>query len=209
MRKIITISREFGSGGRELGKRLAEHLGLDYFDGEIVEELSKETNLDKDYLTGKLEKAVAHYPASVARSFSRIAGASNSAMLIAKQQKVIKALAQDKDCVIVGRGADSVLADMKPYKIFVYADMSSKIARCKSRMEGGEAASDKTVERQIKSVDKNRKALNDLYSSHVWGDKSGYNLCVNTTGMVIKDIIRSIAEIITQYFDSIQNGGNQ
>ena len=201
MKKIITVSREFGSGGRELGKRLAEYFNLNYFDSEIAEALSKQTNLGREYIDSKLENGVARYSVSNARSFSRISQASNSAMLIAKQHKIIKEIAENGDCLFVGRGADAVLAEYNPFKIFVYADMPSKIARCKSRLSEGESASEKDIERKIKSIDKSRKSTHDLYSAYTWGDKSAYNLCINTTGLNIGDIIPAVAEIIKNYFE--------
>lgn len=200
MRKIITVSREFGSGGREFGKRLAEHLGVGYFDGEVVEALARQTSLDKGYLDKVLENGVTHFPASYANSFSRISAASNSAMLIAKQHNVIKEIAKNNDCVIVGRGADSVLDDLKPFKIFVYADMAAKIARCRGRMPEGENPSDKELEKKIKGIDKGRRTTHDLYSSFVWGDKAAYNLCVNTSGLSIESVVPAVAEIISDYF---------
>ncbi|MDE6442621.1 MAG: cytidylate kinase-like family protein [Clostridia bacterium] len=201
MKKIITVSREFGSGGRELGKRLADYLGLSYFDSEIAEEMSKQTNLDMDYLSGKLERGVAHYPATFASSFSRISSASNSAMLIAKQHKIIKDIAKINDCVIVGRGADAVLSEYAPFKIFVYADMPAKIERCKNRAPEGEKLTDKELEKKIKSIDKGRKSMYDIFSSHAWGEKSAYNLCINTTGLDIENIIPAVAGIVNAYFN--------
>lgn len=202
MRKIITISREFGSGGREIGKRLADCLNLSYYDSEIVEALSRETNLDKDYLNGKLENGITHYPISFAHSFSSYT--SNSAMILAKQHRLIKEIAENNDCIIVGRGADAVLESLQPFKIFIYADMDAKIARCKSRMTDGENLSDKEIKRKIKNIDKSRKSMHDLYSSYTWGDKSAYNLCLNTTGLVIKEIIPAVADIVKHYFEAIQ-----
>lgn len=197
MNKIVTVSREFGSGGRELAKRLADILELKYIDQEIIEAIAKDTSLDEKYLTDKLESGLS---LSFGRSFANISRVSNSAMLIAKQHQIIKDIAAKNDCVIVGRGADAVLSDLQPYKIFVYADMSSKLARCKSRKEEGDTMQDKDIIREIRRIDKARKSTHELYSSYAWGDKIGYNLCVNTTGIVIKEIAPHIAEIIKDYF---------
>lgn len=203
MRKIITISREFGSGGREIGKRLADYLGISYFDSEIVEELSKQTNLNKNYLDDKLEKGISHYSISFGSSFSRISNASNSAMLLAKQHNVIKKIAAENDCIIIGRGADVALSQLMPFKIFVYADLQSKIARCKSRMSDSEKLSDKDIKKKIKLIDKGRKSTHDLYAPYVWGDKKAYDLCVNTTGLDIKIIVPAIAVIAENYFNNL------
>lgn len=199
MSKIVTVSREFGSGGREIAKRLADSLELEYIDREIIKAIAKETNLDENYLNGKLE-GLSRYQLTFARSFANVSQIRNSAMLIAKQHQIIKEIASKKDCVIVGRGADAVLADLKPFNIFVYADMQSKIARCKRRTSNGEILSDKEIARKIKAIDKARKSTHDLYSSYRWGDKIGYNLCINTTDMTIKDVIPLLANLIENYF---------
>lgn len=199
MKKIVTVSREFGSGGRELGKRLADALGLSYIDNEIVEAMSKETALDEKYLEERLNSGILQYPVTFAHSFSRIPSASGSAMLIAQQHKIIRETAARTDCVIVGRGADAVLSDMRPFRIFVYADMQSKIARCKAR--NGESATDKDISREIKRIDKARRITHDLYSSYPWGDKAGYDLMVNTSKCEIKDIAPIIAEYARKYFE--------
>lgn len=200
MRKIVTISREFGSGGREFGKRLAECLDVGYYDSQIVKMLAEETNLDESFLNDRLENEF-NYMMSVGRSFSRLPMVYDPVVLLAKQHNIIKNIVRDNDCVIIGRGADAVLADFKPFKIFVYADMDAKIERCKSRMTDGATLTDKEIKRKIKSIDKSRKATHDLYSPYKWGDKSAYNLCINTTGIDIKTIVPAIAQIINEYFD--------
>ncbi len=202
MRKIITVSREFGSGGREIGKRLSECLGLNYYDSEIVKALSEETKLDENYLNDKLENNF-NYMTSIAHSFSRLPMEYDPAMLLAKQHNIIKNIVKDNDCIIIGRGADAVLSALKPFKIFVYADMDAKIARCKERMADGENLTDKELEKKIKSIDKSRKSIHDLYSSYTWGDKSAYNLCLNTTGINVKNVVPAVAQIINDYFENL------
>ena len=200
MRKIITVSREFGSGGRELGKRLSDILGIEYVDGEIASELAKLTNLDGDYIGKQLENGICGFQPVYARSFSRVSQSSGTAMLLASQHKVIKEIAAKKDCIIVGRGADAVLAGLNPFKIFVYADMPSKIMRCRSRCADGENPSDRELERKIKEIDKARKTTHGVYSTRVWGDKEGYGLCINTTEVVIGEIAPLVAEYARTFF---------
>lgn len=201
MKKIVTVSREFGSGGREIGKRLADTLGFKYVDSEIIQAIAEQTKLDENYLRDKLEQGIANYPVTIGRTFSQVKSVSNSAMLIAKQHKIIRDIAAKSDCVIVGRGADVALADLKPFKIFVYAALPSKISRIRSRAQSGEILTDKEIEREIKRIDGARKSTHDLYSPRAWGDKAGYNICINTTDTDVKSIIEPLSEIITAYFD--------
>ena len=201
--KIITISREFGSGGRELGKRLADELNFRYYDREIIEKIAKDTSLDENYIERTLENGVgaAVYPITFSRSFGYIAPVNTHYFeILASQQDIIKKLPEHGDCVIVGRSADSVLADYNPFKIFVYADTESKLARCRERAgEAEKNLTDKQLVRRIKKLDKVRKQTHDMYSSTVWGDKRTYNLCVNTSGANIKEIAKCIAQYITSY----------
>lgn len=198
--KIITISREFGSGGRELGKRLADELNFRYYDREIIEKIAEDTSLDENYIERTLENGVgaAVYPITFSRSFGYIAPVNTHYFeILASQQEVIKKLPEHGDCVIVGRSADSVLAEYNPFKVFVYSDMKSKLARCRARADRHEEKlTDKQLLRRIKKLDKVRKQTHDMYSSTVWGDKTTYNLCVNTSGASIKELAKSLAEYV-------------
>ena len=198
MSKIITVSREFGSGGRELGKRLADALKFSYFDREIVTALAEKTGLDEDYLASSTESAaLTQIPIHFARSFSEAPAFSNEAVkLMSMQTSLIKELAEKGNCVIVGRAADSILEEYKPFKIFVYADQDSKLARCRSRAEDGENLTDREMLRAMKRIDDARAEFHDIISEYKWGDKKGYDLCVNTTGVEIKTIIPALAEYV-------------
>lgn len=200
--KIVTVSREFGSGGRELGKRLADALGVAYYDREIITAIAQESALDESYIARVLEKDVrAGYPVTFARTLSRASTVHNNApQLLAMQHKLIQQLAAQSDCVIVGRGADTVLQEQKPFSVFVYADMASKIARCRSRAQEGEIPSDRALERKAKEIDKGRANNYDLTSTYRWGDKRGYQLCVNTTNMNIKELTPLLAAYARQWF---------
>ena len=131
MGNIITVSREFGSGGRELGKRLADELGYRYYDREIVMALSEQTGMDPNFLDRQLENSSARvrYPIHFAQSFSQMAAVSDTAMhILSLETKLIRELATKDDCIFVGRAADALLEEQKPFKLFVYADEASKLA---------------------------------------------------------------------------------
>lgn len=115
--KVITISREFGSGGRELGKRLADELGFDYYDKEIITAIAQGQGLDENYV----EKALEHHiwrsvPLAFGRSFTgAVALQSTQTSLLLEQKRVIERIAEaGKNCVIVGRNADFILRDVHP-----------------------------------------------------------------------------------------------
>ncbi len=204
--KIITISREFGSGGREIGKRLADLLGFEYYDREIISEVAKIGNFDEKYVEYVGENG---YSSGFHLTYGRTlyyphAQWDNSTKIIVAEQKALAGIVQrGKDCIIVGRCADVVLADYKPFNLFIYADMDSKVERCKSRMESGEEMSDAKLIKKIKTIDKNRARHREAISHLKWGRKEAYHLCVNTTGINPKDITPAIADYATSYFKNV------
>ena len=200
---VITISREFGSGGRELGKRLAEALGYAYYDREILEKLAEQTELDAGYLERVLEHGVADqtYPIHIGRTFAAIpAFANHSTSLLACQTQIIRQLAQNGNCVIVGRNANVILSEARPLRIFVYGDMKARIARCRSRAPEGEKLTDQQYEKNIRQVDKYRARIHNMLCDYDWGDVRGYDLCVNTTSIAVKDAVAPLAEYAGIWF---------
>ena len=196
---VITISREFGSGGRELGRRLAEALGIEYYDKEVVTEIAKNTDLSEQYVRQIVEKNPHDlFPISVAHTFSYIdtRAIQQKQMVFIEQEKVLKKMADTSDCVIVGRCADYILKDYNPFRIFVYADMESKVNRCCARKEKYEQLPRKKLIRKIKTIDKNRARYYNYYTGLKWGDILNYDLCVNTTNANIAEIVPHIAALV-------------
>lgn len=201
--RIITVSREFGSGGREIGKRIADELGIAYYDKEIISEIAKTDGKLQDIPDKELIK---EYPVSFGRTFASLSFFRTSAVnLVVKEQRIIRNIAKKgEDFVIVGRSADVILKKYKPCNIFVYADMASKIKRCKKRLEKGEKLTDKDIERKIKQVDGARKKHRDLISTDKWGDRKNYQLLINTTGIEIKCAVSAVMSYINCYFESMK-----
>ena len=198
MNKIITIGREFGSGGRELGRRVARELGFDYYDKEILSEIAKHTSLSEEYVQQVVENQPRQlFPITVGRSFLYVDTQSlqQASNVFRAQQEIIREMAERSDCVIVGRCADYILRDLKPFRIFVYADLQSRIERCRARAPEGEHLSDKEYRQQIQSVDKSRARYYDFYTDMKWGDKLNYELCINTTGQDIPTLAAVVAKL--------------
>lgn len=191
MKRIITISREFGSGGRELGKRLADALEIPCYDHEIIDMIAEQHGFDKGYVARVSEKDFcAIYPMTIAHRFSAPNYVVNGAVQIAvTQRKIIEQLAEQGECVIVGRCADIILRDMTPLNLFVYADQQSKLARCISRAPEGEKLSSAEMTRKMRQIDRGRAAYRNLYTDTKWGQKEAYHLCINTSGKEIKKLI--------------------
>lgn len=198
MGRIITIGRQFGSGGRELGRRLAQELSIEYYDKEIITEISKHTSLSEEYVKQVVEHTPhSLYPITIGQSFVYFDDYTSSQLrtVYDAQNKIITDLAEKSDCVIVGRCADYILREKKPYKIFVYADIESRIKRCKSRSTKSENLTDKQLRKKIRKIDKDRARYYDFYTGGSWGNIMTYDLCVNTTDTEIKEIVPAIAKM--------------
>lgn len=193
---IITIGREFGSGGREIGRRLAERLKIAYYDQEIVTELVERTEHTEKYIRNVEEqKPLPLMPITVGRTFCRYEDQliAQDQSVYVEQSRVIREAAERSDCVIVGRCADYVLKDRKPFRIFIYAQMSSKIQRCRERGQFQTGLSDREMTRKIKAVDRARAGYYNFYTEQKWGEKESYDLCINTTAADLKALSKNLA----------------
>ena len=200
---IVTISREFGSGGREIGKKVAEILGYDYYDREIIAEIAKRHNVDEKYVDYALNNhAWQTYSLSFHHSFvSPIYVQSPDSKLLHEQRKIIEEIAAaGKNCVIVGRNADVLLKDKNPLDIFVCADMEAKIKRCQERADENEQMSYKEIKRMIKRIDKNRARTRFIIADGEWGHRKSYNLIVNTTDWDLNELSESVADFVRRWF---------
>ena len=201
--KLITVGREFGSGGRELGKRLADTLGFAYYDRELISAVAEKSELDEQYVAGLLEQGrVTGYPFTIRRTFSygRMPQQNTMKVLI-MQEKIIKELAAvGNDCVIVGRSADVLLREYHPLMLFVHAEMKSKVQRCRERAMEGESLTDREIIHRIKQVDAGRAKHRELIAGGGWGCKESYHLCINTSGLSIRQLIPPIAEYAQFWF---------
>lgn len=208
--RIITISREFGSGGRELGKRLAEEMGFAYYDKEILSMISEKMQMDEGYIEKELHKSITiTYPYTIRRSFYQTPSqVSLVPKLLAEQNKIIRFLAEKEDCIIVGRGADAILREYHPFSIFVYADQEYKVARCRNRAPEDERLSENELKRKMKQIDKSRTDTYALVSDYSWGDKKAYRLCINTSGISIPRIVPCLADFAKIWFERNNKNGN-
>lgn len=210
---IVTISREFGSGGRELGKRIADVLGYDYYDKEIISTIAKRHNLDENYVEHALTSAHLHtLPLTFKHSFtSPMYIATPKTDILLEQKRVIDEIAEKgRNCVIVGRNADVLLKGYEPFNIFVCAEMEERIKRCIDRAEKGENLNPKEIKKKIIRIDKNRKRTRYLISEKDWGSRKSYHLIVNTTGWDLKALSEVTAGVVERWFkDKESNTENE
>ncbi len=202
--RIITISREFGSGGRELGKRLADALGFAYYDREIVSSIAEKCNLDEGYVENVLRKGLTiNVPVTFGHTFYFYSDptSENELKVLNMQQQIIKELALRGDCVMVGRSSGIILEKYNPLRLFVYADMEWKVKRCRERASAEEHLTDRELEKKIRQIDAGRARHQKLLTDRKWGAPEGYDLCINTTNLEIKKIIPGLKEMALCWFE--------
>lgn len=197
MKKLITIGREFGSGGRELGVRLAAELGIHYYDKEILRKMAEDTSFSEEYISSTIETRQNYLlPITIGHSINVSSDYRIMQMqeLYRAQTKTIRELAEDGDCVIIGRCADYILRDMKPCRIFVFADIESRVQRCmERRTEDEQSMTEQELRRRILAIDKERAGYYNDFTFQKWGDKKNYDLCINTTELDIRECARGLA----------------
>lgn len=192
--RMITISREFGSGGRSIGKELAQRLGWKYYDKELVEEVALESGFDAGYVEEHGENAPAANPFAYAFTQPGVPGVmrgmSATDFLWCIQREVILKLADKEPCVIVGRNADYILRDRDDVlNAFIHADKAYRADRI-VRLYG---ESERSPEQRLAAKDKKRAVNYKHYTGQDWGDARNYHITLNS-GLLGEDVCVSILE---------------
>lgn len=196
---VITIGRHYGSGGKEIGKKVADALGVTFYDEELVTMAADKSNVSKDVFSHVDEKATGSLLYSLVMG-GGLRGLTvptyyemplNDKLFIA-QSDVIKKIARDGSCVIVGRCADYVLEneDCDTFNIFLYADSEFKINRIMKLYD----LDRKTASDRINKTEKQRRTYYNYYTSKDWGDMKGYDLCLNTARIGVDKAVEIIVD---------------
>lgn len=200
MNKVITISRQYGSGGREIGKRLAEHYGIPFYDNEIISNAAKESGFAEVAFQRAEEKATNSFLYSLAMGMSAYGnmdmGFSTMSVddrLFLAETKVTRRFAQEGPCVIVGRCADYVLKDLpNMVNIYVAADISSRVKRA---IEVYDLPKAKAEENIIK-FDKRRSNYYNFHTGKRWGDVNNYHISIRSDFGGIENAINTLIAYI-------------
>ena len=177
-KRIITISREYGSGGRFIGEEVAKKLGIKYYDKDIIREIAEQSGFSPEYIQENAELSPKKGLFAYAFSGRDITGRSIEDMVYEAQRKVILGIAEKEDCVIIGRNADFILKDrMDVLNVFIHGDMPEKIQRiCKLYH-----VTDTDAEKMINDTDKRRRANYNFYTEQQWGMAGNYTLSLNSS----------------------------
>ena len=185
---VITISREYGSGGRYIGRLVADKLGIKFYDRDLVEKLSEKTGLSTEYIENNEQKR----GVLDALNSGCYYNLTNADELFVQESELIKDLAKNESCVIIGRCSDFILKDNEDViNIFVYSTMKNKIERAVERYN----LSEKEAEKEIKNIDKLRSNHYKHYTGKVWGDNENYDLCINSDTFGVEKAVDMICEI--------------
>ena len=192
-KRIITISREFGSGGRTIGKMLAERLGIPCYDKELIEKLSQATGFDPKYIEEQGEYAPTKNLFSYAFVGRNINGMSVSDYLWNEQRKKILELAEQESCVIVGRCADYILREREDVlNVFVHAPVADRAKRIV------DVYGETTVapENRLREKDKKRAINYKYYTEQEWGRSQNYHLTIDSSAFGIEGSVDLILSLV-------------
>ena len=195
-KNIITISRQFGSGGRTVGRQLAERLNIPFYDRELVKQVAEETGFDTKFIeeNGEFSPSKSIFSFAVSQGVPCMQnGLSVSDFIFCMQRQVILKLAE-KPCVIVGRGADYILRDRDDvFDVFIHASMDNRADRI-VRLYG---ESEKKPEQRLADKDKKRKIYYKHYTDREWGDAKNYDMCLDSGRIGIDKCVNLIIDAIS------------
>ena len=177
-KRIITISREFGSGGRFIGEEVAKKLGIAYYDKNIIGQIAEKSGLSPEYIQENAELSPKKGLFAYAFSGRDITGKSVEDMVYEAQRNIILELAEKDPCVIIGRNADYILKDRDDVlNVFIHGDMPEKI----KRITGLYNVKEKEAVKMMADTDKRRRTNYNFYTDQNWGKASNYTLCLNSS----------------------------
>lgn len=205
--RIITVSRQFGSGGRELGRRLSDLLGWDYYDKEIIEALSEEQGMGQE----QIREALSHHgwhsvQLTYRNSFAHLGfDHGMRTHLLIRQREIIRDIAEaGNDCIIVGRDADVILQEHRPFRVYVCADIQSRLDRCmayEQKQPASRRLTQKEILRNIRQIDRSRSRTREVLTGKRRSDGSMFDLTVNATGWDLGPMASAVADFAMRWFN--------
>ena len=188
---IITISREYGSGGRYVGKLIANKLGIKLYDKNFITKVALETGLSEEYIKHHEQKR----ETLAGLNNGYYVGLNNSDELFIKESEIIKQIAEKESCVIIGRCADFILKDRKDVlKVFIYSDMENKIKRA-TEFYGLDK---QKAEKEIKRINKLRANHYKYYTDQEWDNHANYDICINSDELGVEKAADLICDMVKE-----------
>ncbi|MBO5415443.1 MAG: cytidylate kinase-like family protein [Clostridia bacterium] len=201
---VITIARGFGSGGRTIGKLLAQRLDCDYYDNDLIKLASEESGINIELFGRADEKVKSGLFKRYNRSYGEYVLSPDSAEFVSDdnlfnyQAKIIRELADKQNCIIIGRCGDYILKNHpNVIRLFVYADEETCINRVTSLYGMSALEARKTIEK----IDRSRAAYYKYYTNRNWYDVANYDLCVNTSGISFEKAV----DVVMSYIETVKS----
>jgi cytidylate kinase len=197
---IITIGREFGSGGRAVGQMIAEKLGIPFYDKEMVDRAAKDSGICEELFEAHDEKPTNSFlyslvmdPYSLGYSVGNYTDMPINHKIFLAQFDAIKKIAQDGPCVLVGRCADYALEDYPNLlRVFIYADMKDKIRRTAKLFD----LTDAKAKELVNKTNKKRSSYYNYYTNKRWGDARSYDVCLNSSLFGLEGTAEAIMKML-------------
>lgn len=193
---IICIGREFGSGGHEIGKRIAENLHLSFYDNELLETASKQSNIEFEKLKKADEKKANSWLHTILYEADEknLRGLSANDILFQVQSNMILKFAKEDNCVFVGRCSDNVLtkANISHISLFITAPFSDRVSRKMQLL----SLDEKSTITLVRKTDKQRKAYYDFYTGGNWGKPYNYDICIKSSTLGLEGTVNSLSIIL-------------
>ena len=191
--RIITIGREFGSGGRTIGREVAKKLGIPCYDQELIEKMAEESGFTREYVEKESENAsLGSWAASALGMDGSYTAPTNQDRLWAVQSRIIREIAGKESCVIVGRCADVILEDKADLlRVFIHADFEARAKRIVEKYGETEVP----TEKRLRDKDKRRALYYQFYTDRKWGDIENYDIILNSSALGPERCVDIIASL--------------
>ncbi len=200
---IVSIGRQFGSGGAEIGKKLAEKLGIEFYDKELIKRASKESGISEKMFEKSDEKPINSFMYSIVThgfpAYSAPVYNNNvftNDKIFALQAESIRKIAKEHSAVIIGRCADDILRDHDNLiRIFIYGNVESRIKRISEKYK----LSEKEAQEMIRRIDKSRSSYYEFFANKKWGDINSYDICIDSSERIDETV-----EILKYYVENVR-----
>lgn len=191
--RIITIGREFGSGGRTIGREVAKKLGIPCYDQELIVKMAEESGFTREYVEKESENAsLGSWAASALGMDGSYTAPTNQDRLWAVQSRIIREIAEKESCVIVGRCADVILEDKADLlRVFIHADFEARAKRIVEKYGETEVP----TEKRLRDKDKRRALYYQFYTDRKWGDIENYDIILNSSALGPERCVDIIASL--------------
>ncbi len=208
MGRVITIGRQFGSGGHEVGLRLAKRLGYPFYDKELLSLTAENSRFAESYLAKMDEQkpsflnlgssGVIPGGSSAQSAMTQFYHLSPNDQIFLATSKVMHSLAEQGPCVIVGRCADYILRDVDPVNFFICAEIKDRVAR-KLALDEHKEMNEQEMEKLILQTDKNRGKYYEYYTHETWGNAANYHMCINTSVVGVDGAAEIIMKFVEEF----------